>query len=54
MFLSVATLFLKDSELEIINCSIIAFSIHIARSVTIRVHNTQQCLPIYTARYETL
>ena len=32
MFLSVATLLLKDLKLEIINCSINAFSIHIAHS----------------------
>ena len=47
MFLSVATLFLKDSKLEIINCSINAFSIHKAHVVTTTVRKTQRHLSIY-------
>jgi len=52
MFLSAATLLLKDSKLEIINFNINAFSIHIAHVVTTTVRNAQRRLPTYTARYE--
>jgi len=47
MFLSVAILLLKDSKLEIVNCSN-----HIALVLTNTVRNTQLRLPINTARYE--